>query len=529
MSLLLLLSSLLGLALGSPILGLKDCSRGSAVWCQNIKTASECGAVQHCVQTVWNKPTAKALPCTLCRDVVKALDDVMLDNSTEETALEYMERICDWMRSESEKCKEMIENYFPVLLNMIKDSLENPTTVCSAINLCQSEQKHLAELNHKKQLESNTIPELDLSEVVAPFMANIPLLLYPQDSSHSNPQHKTGDDVDVCQDCVQMITDIQSAIRDNSTFVETFVDHVKAQCDHLGPGMADMCKNYISQYSEVAIQMMMHMQPKEICTEVGFCDGPQKVPMQKLVPAKAVSEDVIPALELVKPIKKDLVQRKDGVLCDMCEQVVKELVSWIDNNKTEEEIIDTFDKICSKLPDSMAQQCQEVVETYGRSLLSMLLQDVSPELVCSLVGLCPRKGVPALTVHMAPAKQTQKKDDGFCEVCKQLVGYLEKNLEKNSTEERIRGALEKGCHFLPDPYKDECDSFVTQYEPVLMQILVEMMDPSFVCQKVGACPAVQMPLLGTEKCVWGPSFWCQNMESAALCNAVEHCKRHVWN
>lgn len=67
---------------------------------------------------------------------------------------------------------------------------ENPTTVCSAVNLCQSEQKHLAELNHKKQLESNTIPELDLSEVVAPFMANIPLLLYPQDSPRSNPQHK---------------------------------------------------------------------------------------------------------------------------------------------------------------------------------------------------------------------------------------------------------------------------------------------------------------------------------------------------
>lgn len=35
-----------------------------------------------------------------------------------------MERICDWMpRSETEACKEMIDNYFPVLLNIIKDSL----------------------------------------------------------------------------------------------------------------------------------------------------------------------------------------------------------------------------------------------------------------------------------------------------------------------------------------------------------------------------------------------------------------------
>lgn len=44
-------------------------------------------------------------------------------------------------------------------------------------------------------------------------------------------------------------------------------------------------------------------QPKEICALVGFCDEVKQVPMQSLVPAKAISEDVIPALELVEPIK----------------------------------------------------------------------------------------------------------------------------------------------------------------------------------------------------------------------------------
>lgn len=44
-------------AAASPVLGLKECTRGSAVWCQNVKTAADCGAVKHCLQTVWNKPT----------------------------------------------------------------------------------------------------------------------------------------------------------------------------------------------------------------------------------------------------------------------------------------------------------------------------------------------------------------------------------------------------------------------------------------------------------------------------------------
>lgn len=45
--------------------------------------------------------------------------------------------------------------------------------------------------------------------------------------------------------------------------------------------------------------------------------------------------------------------------------------------------------------------------------------------------------------------------DGFCEVCKKLVGYLEHNLEKNSTKQEILTALEKGCSFLPEPYQKQ--------------------------------------------------------------------------
>uniref|UniRef100_F6YQM5 Prosaposin n=1 Tax=Equus caballus TaxID=9796 RepID=F6YQM5_HORSE len=506
-----LLASFLGAALASPVLGLKECTRGSAVWCQNVKTAADCGAIKHCLQTVWNKPTVKSLPCDICKDVITAAGDMLKDNATEQEILVYLERTCDWLPKPnmSALCKEIVDSYLPVILDMIKGQMSRPGEVCSALDLCESLQKHLAELNHQKQLESNKIPELDMAEVVAPFMANIPLLLYPQDGPHSEPQPKAGGDV--CQDCIQMVTDIQNAVRTNSTFVEALVDHAKEQCDRLGPGIADLCKNYINQYSEIAVQMMMHMQPKEICGLVGFCDEVKEMPLQTLIPGKVVSENVIPALELVEPIKKDLVQAKADVYCEVCELLVKEVVKLIDN-RTEEEILRTLDKVCSKLPKSLSEECQEVVDTYGSSILSLLLQEASPELVCRLIHLCSPQELPALTAHVA-----QLKDGGFCEVCKRLVSYLDRNLEKNSTKEQILAALEKGCSFLPEPYQKQCDQFVTEYEPVLVEILVEVMEPSFVCLKIGACPTAHKPLLGTEKCVWGPSYWCQNMESATQC------------
>ncbi|XP_015590045.1 prosaposin [Cephus cinctus] len=35
-------------------------------------------------------------------------------------------------------------------------------------------------------------------------------------------------------------------------------------------------------------------------------------------------------------------------------------------------------------------------------------------------------------------------------------------------------------------------------------------------------------LLGSKACTWGPSYWCQDLKSAAGCNATKHCISKVW-
>lgn len=61
---------------------------------------------------------------------------------------------------------------------------EDPGVVCGAIGLCQSQQAALAKAQAKEeeQLVSNEIPKVDLSQQVSPFLLNVPLLLYPQES-----------------------------------------------------------------------------------------------------------------------------------------------------------------------------------------------------------------------------------------------------------------------------------------------------------------------------------------------------------
>ncbi|KAH0623534.1 hypothetical protein JD844_006382 [Phrynosoma platyrhinos] len=72
----------------------------------------------------------------------------------------------------------------------------------------------------------------------------------------------------------------------------------------------------------------------------------------------------------------------------------------------------------------------------------------------------------------------------------------------------------------------QCVQFVDQYEPIVVQLLAEMMDPTFVCSgclifsipKLGVCEISTQPLLGSEVCVRGPGYWCKNMETALQCD-----------
>ncbi|KYO42446.1 prosaposin [Alligator mississippiensis] len=517
-----LFSCLLAVAVTSPLLWQKDCVKGPEVWCQNLRTASQCGALKHCQQTVWSKPTVKSIPCDLCKEVVTVVGKVLKDNGTEDEIRSYMDKTCEFLPDPDlvSECKEVVDDYLPVVMDMIKEELDKPEVVCSALSLCQSLQKHLAAIKLQKQLQSNKIPELDFSELASPFLANVPLLLYPQDE----PKKESQGNGNVCEDCVKLVTDVQEAVRSNSSFVNALIAHVKEECEHLGPGMGELCKNYISEYSDLVIQMMMHMQPKEICAMVGLCLSLKSLPLQTLVPAKMIHEAKMETLE--KPnVQKNLVQESASPVCDICETVVKEVTSLLESNRTEEEIVHELEKLCSVFPEGIKEQCRDFVEVYGKAVIDMLLEATSPETVCILLKCCTSDR-PSQAVKPAP-EELQVGD--FCDVCKMIVAYADRELEKNATTAEIEAVLEKVCHILPESVRDQCVQFVEQYEPMVVQLLAEIMDPTFVCTKLGVCGSSKQHLLGADACVWGPGYWCKNMETATQCNAVEHCKRHVWN
>ncbi|XP_069466823.1 prosaposin isoform X2 [Ambystoma mexicanum] len=506
MKFLLVLPLLLASVVSIPLLGKEQCVHGPTFWCHNLQTASQCGAVKHCQQNVWNKPTVKNVICDLCKQTISVIDNILKDNATETKALEFLQKLCELVPSKdlSLQCKEMVNAYLPEVFNIIKEEMENPGVICCALRLCTSLQHQLGE-EKQHQLKTNEIPETELPKAESPFIANLPFLLFPP----NKPQQEG----DVCKDCIQFITDVVDALKTNSSFLPNYLESLKKDCDAFAGSMAETCKNMISEYSDVVVQMLIQMKPTAVCCMAGFCHD---VADQPLVPTK-----VIPAVKLVKAIQAKS-QPQESVQCVVCQMLIGKIEEMIADNKTKEHIEEILDKACSLLPTEYSAECKDMVHSYGPAILDLLLAEMKPKTICCALGLCSNRPQQLQNV-IAP--KNVKSD--FCEVCKMILKYLDMLLEKNATQAQIEKKLKMVCNFMPFNLQKECDDYISLYSQELLQVLLIEMDPTLVCM-ASACEGTPH-LLGTEECTFGPSYWCKNMETATNCNAVEHCTRHIWN
>ena len=64
---------------------------------------------------------------------------------------------------------------------------------------------------------------------------------------------------------------------------------------------------------------------------------------------------------------------------------------------------------------------------------------------------------------------------------------LDDLLNDQSTQKDIEQALEKVCSIVPAQYKDECDSVVELYGPMIIQYLVSEFAPGKICKDLGLC------------------------------------------
>ncbi|NWI98954.1 SAP protein, partial [Crypturellus undulatus] len=248
-------------------------------------------------------------------------------------------------------------------------------------------------------------------------------------------------------------------------------------------------------------------------------------------------------------------------LCDVCQVVVRTAESLLENNVTEEQLVNDIEKVCYLLPHSVIGQCKDFVDSYGKAVVIMLLEATDPQAICTLLRFCP-KAPTGTGGQGAPGALERLSAGAFCNVCQIVITYFDNELLKNETLAELSDMLDKGCELLPPPLTGkvctspaltqlcpgtaalltapvslQCEALVMQYEPAAVRLLVQMMDPNFVCTKLRACDSPEEEedeedeeeeRGDSDPCAQGPEYWCQSVATAVACDALEHCEQHVW-
>lgn len=441
--------------------------------------------------------------CTDCKTLIKDLRDSLTSKSTEKQVEKYLENyICANLGSLSDMCNKEVESYVPLVMSMLQAQID-PDMICQALCLCQSTAKSRA--------------------LLATFRLQM------------SPLYKMSHEMDAtsaCVVCKTVFAELQTLDRDPATQKKVIKVIKEKLCSRLG-AMEAVCIVAVDKYASDIFELLVNeLDPDTRCRALGFC----KTDTNVISNASTLTRLAMPKTPVIAPKPH---KTKGSSACVMCEFVIREVDSMLGDNATETEIIAALDKVCDLMPDTIKAECIQFVDEYGKVIIAMLEQQLDPKEVCTALGLC--------SSLVASNKADKHLETGeYCGVCEVVIQYLDSMLENNKTVAAIEKYLEIICNFLPKNYRQQCDDLIEKYGAGIIILIEEVADPKVICTKLGLCDASlanktakmvelepanykqEEPVLGVDRCTWGPFYWCDNIDNAKKCNAVEHCKTYVW-
>ncbi|GAB6030850.1 hypothetical protein CHUAL_007686 [Chamberlinius hualienensis] len=175
-------------------------------------------------------------------------------------------------------------------------------------------------------------------------------------------------------------------------------------------------------------------------------------------------------------------EEDNSVLCPLCEFAMSELETALADKQTEKEIDELIKNICSRLPATVTQECDEFIDQYADQILIIIAEEMNATNVCSLLNICPK------IVGLG--------GEDVCVGCNYAMRLLHQVLNFEDTKDQIEMELEGVCDLMPTVWYSTCMEFVESYSRDLLNKLTAM-DLSVVCDSVDIC-SVQPMLLETS-------------------------------
>lgn len=459
-----------------------------------------------------------ASTCLICKSILTELQMIGKDPAIQREIKDLIKtQICSRLISLKEVCEMVVNEYSTELFAHLASILE-PSTRCHSLGFCDAAG------------DADAIKMLPLTP------------LKPADKVAAIPEN----DPPQCMLCEFIVTELKQMLKDNAT-EEQIIHALEKVCSYMPDKYTAQCKQFVDDYGRMVIDLLIQSaDPETVCKQIGLC------------PTNGVDNSI--------PISKVIPTSKDDPQCVLCEYIVRQLKQMIATNATEEQIIAALEKVCTYLPDTYAKECKDFVETYGRMAIELLISELTPEMVCQQLGLCPTaaqslapgKALPPIRVSYPTVGSSEA-----CVVCETIIQYLEALLEQGSTMEQIEALMSKLCGYLPEKFTTQCENLVKLYGDLIIHYVSTMAPPREVCKLMGVCedklsaagisgvnraarsvPQIELeqghPIkpeirqkakkLGEGDCAGSPKSIClHSPDLVKTCKLEEFCQKNVWN
>lgn len=408
--------------------------------------------------------------CTMCEFTLHFIQIQLQDKKTKEAIEHAVKNVCSHLPKDlSEQCDDYVDAYGDQVIALLQQEID-PSVLCPELGLCPS---------------ANSQSSVSSREVVTCV---------------------------ACEFIMKKVKDILGNER-NEKAIE---DALFKVCSVLPNALSTQCRTFVDNNAIEVMQLLAAgVDPEEVCRMLGFCHNN----MGRLPPL--TESDQLPMERLFIPIPRAVApstiettgQSKSCIICEFIMNTLEKLV--LDNSThIEDEVQKGMDIVCLHLPSTLQEDCLGFVDQYSRAIIELLINEASPQTVCKAVKLCK-----APAIHtMAVLAEEPVSDERSCLICKATASITTTDVE-NVAQNR-ESTLDNLCGSLAGGERALCGRLRTHvFNPSL--------DRTRQCASMGYCDK-PLNLIGSEKCTYGPSYWCQSTLHAHSCGAVQHCQDRVW-
>ncbi|KAM9393141.1 surfactant protein Bb [Pholidichthys leucotaenia] len=319
--------------------------------------------------------------------------------------------------------------------------------------------------------------------------------------------------LDICPECNQIIELSANMISSRDTKAIVY-EALHALCQRLPRAQASECDSQVKSYLPKILQLTPgHLKTGELCASFGLCGSHNGEKLETLPHDLTDKDTTTSALTTGTQPHGEF-----NPVCALCLFLIKKLETLLPKNMTEDTLKKLMGQVCSLIPKSYKDQCDDFIEKYGEDIVNFLLSSAAPHTICVLLHVCLFKEQPVLEVVLP----------SDCDSCRALAALSRVHQGLNSTELETSAFLQTVCAHHPNAIP-KCDAFINFYGSRLQKVLGKQIDEPHVCERADLCIASKhLEPLGQNRCTWGPSYWCKDIKTAQKCGNQAYCEKYMW-